>query len=297
MPDSGCSASSRRPTWGTRPAGLRDTGAIDPDEVWRAIEEARRRLHHRCLQYGDPRCNRTAYGGFAGGRHWSLLDEDDPRDAAALTSFLDAYGRMDFGASRPLLALRLARGALGHPAVVTRMRGVAVRALGRMGAATRSDSPSPAAGDLRDAQLHGCVCRHPRLGGHRARRDQRLPRGARRAGAPCRPAPTRWPTRRPGASCPRARSTPCSTPARTVASRRSFSGAARPTTAFLKGPPRPGKGLGSGVGVTPRSTKEIHVRHPRRATAGIAAVAGAAAWPSGSRPPSREAPAIHPPIG
>lgn len=108
--------------------------AIDPEDVWAGVEEgAGARLHHRVLQYGDPRCNRTAYGGFAGGRYWSLLDEDDPRDAGALTSFLNAYGGMDFGAPSGLLAVRLARGALSHPAVVGRCAGAGLRALGRMG--------------------------------------------------------------------------------------------------------------------------------------------------------------------
>ncbi len=108
--------------------------AIDPDEVWRGVEEgAGGRLHHRSIQYGDPRCNRTAYGGFTGSRHWTLLDDDDPRDAAALTSFLDAYGGMDFGAARALVALRLARGALARPAVVARCAGVGMRVMRRMG--------------------------------------------------------------------------------------------------------------------------------------------------------------------
>jgi hypothetical protein len=107
---------------------------IDPEEVWRRVEEgAGARLHHRALQYGDPRCNRTAYGGFAGARYWSMLDEDDPRDAAALRSFLDAYGGMDFGAPRHLLLARLVRGAVGHPRVMPRVAGAAARALARMG--------------------------------------------------------------------------------------------------------------------------------------------------------------------
>ncbi|MGD9696159.1 MAG: radical SAM domain-containing protein [Thermoleophilia bacterium] len=107
---------------------------IDPDEVWRRIEEgAGGRLHHGALQYGDPRCNRTAYGGFAGDRYWAMLDEDDPRDAHTLAAFLDAYGGMDFGAPVHLLAPRLARGALAHPTVVTRVAGAALRALRRIG--------------------------------------------------------------------------------------------------------------------------------------------------------------------
>lgn len=107
--------------------------AIDPDDVWRRVEKGvGARLHHRALQYGDPRCNRTAYGGFAGERYWTMLDEDDPRDAAALASFLDAYGGMDFGAPPHLLAARLVRGAAGHPQVVPRVGAAAWRALRRM---------------------------------------------------------------------------------------------------------------------------------------------------------------------
>ena len=113
-----------------------DYRTIDPEEVWCRVEEGvGARLHHRALQYGDPRCNRTAYGGFTRGRYWALLDEDDPRDGSALASFLDAYGGMDFGAPRHLLALRLVRGAAGHPRVIPRVAGAASRALGRMGGA------------------------------------------------------------------------------------------------------------------------------------------------------------------
>lgn len=108
--------------------------AVDPEEVWRRIEEGvGARLHHGSLQYGDPRCNRTAYGGFAGDRYWTMLDEDDPRDAEALSSFLDAYGGMDFGAPAHLLAVRLARGTLTHPRVAPRIAGATARAFRRMG--------------------------------------------------------------------------------------------------------------------------------------------------------------------
>jgi len=108
--------------------------SVDPDEVWRRVEAgAGGRLHHRALQYGDPRCNRTAYGGFAGGRYWTMLDEDDPRDGAALSSFLAAFGGMDFGAPRHLLAARLVRCAVRHPPVVPCVVGAAGRALRRAG--------------------------------------------------------------------------------------------------------------------------------------------------------------------
>lgn len=127
------------------PARWRDGyRSLDPDDVWRRIEEgAGARLHHRVIRYGDPRCNRTAYGGFAGDRYWTLLDEDDPRDARALAAFLDAYGGMDFGATAPLLAVRLLRGALARPGVLPAVAGAGARALRRAGGPLRAARHRP----------------------------------------------------------------------------------------------------------------------------------------------------------
>lgn len=107
--------------------------AVTPDAVWALMEEgAGARLHHDVIRYGDARCNRTAYGGFAGERYWPLLRDDDPRDARALESFLAAYGGMDFAARRHLIALRLLRGALRRPRVVRDCAGVGARVAGRI---------------------------------------------------------------------------------------------------------------------------------------------------------------------
>src|SRR5215213_3320884 len=86
------------------------------DEVWARIEEGvGERLHFNAEQVGDVRCNRTAHGVYVGGRYETLLDEDDPRDARALTDFIAAFGGMDFDdGSRGLRAVRCARAVARH---------------------------------------------------------------------------------------------------------------------------------------------------------------------------------------
>ena len=90
--------------------------AITGDDVWAEVERGTgARLHWRALQIGDPRCNRTAYGAWAGDRYVPLLDEDDSADARALQTFVTTLGGMDFDVPRPLLAARLARAIVRRP--------------------------------------------------------------------------------------------------------------------------------------------------------------------------------------
>jgi len=111
-----------------------DFGALADDAVWREVQRgAGGRLHHRALQFGDPRCNRTAYGGYAGERYWPLFDEDDARDMRMRDSYLAAVGGMDAGAALPMLAVRLARAAAREPRALPRAIGFAGRLAGRMG--------------------------------------------------------------------------------------------------------------------------------------------------------------------
>ncbi|MBS1679669.1 MAG: radical SAM protein [Actinobacteria bacterium] len=108
--------------------------SFDDDDVWREVERgAGGRLHSRALQFGDPRCNRTAYGGFQGGRYWSLFDEDDPRELRVRDSFIAGFGGVDLDAPLPLAAARLARVAAREPRLVPRAVGFAGRLVGRMG--------------------------------------------------------------------------------------------------------------------------------------------------------------------
>ena len=111
-----------------------DYRAFSTDRVWAEIERgAGARLHFRALQIGDERCNRTAYGGYAGDRYVPLLDEDDPADRRWLQDFLAAFGGMDFAAPPPLLAARLARGFARHPRALPGVAGWARRFAARAG--------------------------------------------------------------------------------------------------------------------------------------------------------------------
>ncbi len=104
------------------------------DEVWRRIEEgAGARLHWGAFQIGDPRCNRTAYGAYAGDRYVPLLDEDDERDARVLDDFVTAFGGMDFVAPPGILATRVVRGLARHPRAIAGAAGWGRRFAARAG--------------------------------------------------------------------------------------------------------------------------------------------------------------------
>lgn len=119
---------------GNRARWKDDYGQLDPDAVWAEIERGiGARLHFRALQIGDERCNRTAYGFLVGDRYVPLLDEDDPRDEAALVAFVRAFGGLDFAAPRGIVLARLVRGALRHPRVVPTAAGATRRFLRRAG--------------------------------------------------------------------------------------------------------------------------------------------------------------------
>jgi hypothetical protein len=111
-----------------------DFRAFSTDEVWARIEEgAGGRLHWDALHIGDTRCNRTAYGFYAGDRYVPLLDEDDPRDGDWLDDFITAFGGMDFVAPKGILAARTARAIARHPKVVPGALRYVRRAAGRAG--------------------------------------------------------------------------------------------------------------------------------------------------------------------
>ena len=88
-----------------------DYRQVGIDEVWAALEEG---IGHRVpwqgLQFGDPRCNRTAWGALVDGRWVPVLDPDDGRDLAARDRFLDHFGGVAFTGTPPaLLAVKIAR--------------------------------------------------------------------------------------------------------------------------------------------------------------------------------------------
>ena len=85
--------------------------------MWAEIERgAGTRLPFRAVQFGDERCNRTAFGFQVGERWVALLDDRDPADLRVRDAFYRHLGGMNFsGAPLRLLLPRLARAALAHP--------------------------------------------------------------------------------------------------------------------------------------------------------------------------------------
>lgn len=91
-----------------------DLRALTPDDVWAQVEAGvGAPLPYRALQFGDERCNRTAFGWMVGDRWVPLLVDTDARDLAARDAFLDRLGGIQLGGTpRPVLALRLLRALL-----------------------------------------------------------------------------------------------------------------------------------------------------------------------------------------
>jgi hypothetical protein len=106
-----------------------DYRTLTADLVWAQIERgAGARLPWRAIRMGDARCNRTAWGLQVGERWVPVLDDQVPADLAARDAFFAHFAGVDFGAPRPLLAVRLVRLAACHPRVVP----LAVRWAGRL---------------------------------------------------------------------------------------------------------------------------------------------------------------------
>lgn len=112
-----------------------DFHAVSIDAVWAELERgAGARLPWRHLQMGDERCNRSAYGVFAGGRWTALLDDHDARDVRVRDAFLEGFGGMDFDRPRRALAVATARVLARHPRAVPLAAGWAWRFVRRAGA-------------------------------------------------------------------------------------------------------------------------------------------------------------------
>ena len=123
-----------------------DYSKLDPDEVWRQIEEgAGSRLPYRVLEVGDTRCNRTAWGFYVGDDWHSFINDLDAKDLKARDALLNYLGGVHFSAPRRLLALRLARAALRHPSLVPTALGWLRRTVRRAGGVRRlaKDHPRP----------------------------------------------------------------------------------------------------------------------------------------------------------
>ena len=112
--------------------GYRDTSG---DDVWAQVEAgAGTRLPYQALQFGDERCNRTAYGFYVGEDWFPLLDDQDPADLHTRDVYFAYLGGMNFaGRSVPLLAAKLTRVAVAHPQVVAVIGAWAARKARRVG--------------------------------------------------------------------------------------------------------------------------------------------------------------------
>src|SRR5829696_6878015 len=102
--------------------------SVSSDDVWREIERGiGTRLPFGAFQFGDQRCNRTAYGALVGSpsRWVPFLDERSPVDMQVRDEFFRVFGGMDFEA--PLVVPRLLRAVLARPRALP----VAARFAGR----------------------------------------------------------------------------------------------------------------------------------------------------------------------
>jgi hypothetical protein len=112
-----------------------DYDRLSADAVWAEIERgAGTRLPWRVVQFGDERCNRTAFGFLVGERWVALLDDLVPADLRVRDAFYGHLGGMNFsGAPLRLLLPRLARAALAHPDDLPLALGWAARVIRRAG--------------------------------------------------------------------------------------------------------------------------------------------------------------------
>jgi len=103
-------------------------GDVSGDAVWAEVERGiGARLPFGAFQFGDTRCNRTAYGALVGSpsRWVPFLDDRSAVDMDIRDEFFRTFGGMDFEA--PLVVPRLLRAVLARPRALP----VAARFAGR----------------------------------------------------------------------------------------------------------------------------------------------------------------------
>ena len=91
--------------------------AVDADAVWAQLEEGMgQRIAHEGVEFGDPRCNRLAFGFLLGRRWHPVVDPDSPAETAARDAFFAHYGGIAFSNTPPaLLVVKVLRAARHHP--------------------------------------------------------------------------------------------------------------------------------------------------------------------------------------
>ncbi|MEA2441038.1 MAG: hypothetical protein QOH76_2462 [Thermoleophilaceae bacterium] len=109
-------------------------GELSHDSVWAEIEAgAGARLPYKVFQFGDQRCNRTAYGALVGPRWVPFLDDREPADMRVRESFFETFGGMDFDVPPLVLGARLTRAFGRHPRALARAGAWAPRFVRRAG--------------------------------------------------------------------------------------------------------------------------------------------------------------------
>jgi len=105
------------------------------DDVWNQIEKGiGQEIPWQAIQFGDPRCNRSAWVIRVNGLIVPLLNPKDNRDLHARDLFLNHFGGMIFGGVRPfVLATKIFRAILKHPADVLPLLALAQRLVKRAG--------------------------------------------------------------------------------------------------------------------------------------------------------------------
>lgn len=116
-----------------------DHRGVRIDDVWAELEAGLgQRLPWEALQFGDPRCNRTAFGVLVGSTWVLVLDPASLRDLAARDLYLSRYGGLKLDASRPgLVVATMLRALVRRPWNTATALGWAVRAVRRAGGPVR----------------------------------------------------------------------------------------------------------------------------------------------------------------
>jgi len=97
-----------------------DYRTVGIDDVWERLEAGLgQRVAWQALQFGDPRCNRSAFGIRVEGRWVPMFDPDSEADLIARDRALAHFGGVNFGGTPPLvLAVKVGRILARHPSDV-----------------------------------------------------------------------------------------------------------------------------------------------------------------------------------
>ncbi len=94
-----------------------DYRSVGIDDVWDRLEAGLgQRVAWQALQFGDPRCNRSAFGIRVDDRWVPMFDPDDDADLVARDRALAHFGGVNFGGTTPLvLVVKVLRVLARHP--------------------------------------------------------------------------------------------------------------------------------------------------------------------------------------